>query len=128
MNWIIPSLKEEIGEFERVTNTFGLQLSSLISLFETGTVEDLDDETWSKLENTDSWGTIKLEQAFEAAEQNERDAQALLEAFRAGRPMQTPIVLVFADGGVYLVSGNTRLMLCRATGERPKILKLRRTL
>ena len=127
MNWIVPPLREEIGEFERVANTFGVQLSSLISLFHTGIVEDMDEETWSKLGNTDSWDTVKLEQVFEAATQYGRNAKALLEAFRAGQPMQTPIVLFFADGRSHLVSGNTRLMLCRAIGERPKILKLSST-
>ena len=47
MNWIVPPLREEIGEFERVANTFGIQLSSLTSLFHNGTVVDLDEETWS---------------------------------------------------------------------------------
>lgn len=127
MNWVVPPFQEEIGELERVANTFSVQLSLLISLFQTGTVEDMDEETWSKLENTDSWDTVKLEQVFEAAAHYGRNAHVLLEAFRAGQSMQTPIVLFLVDGRSHLVSGNTRLMLCRATGERPKILKLRST-
>ena len=123
-DWVIPPLEEEIGEFKRVSRELEIDLPSLISLYEKGTVGNMDEETWSKLENTDSWLTTDLKQVFKIAERSGRNVQALLEAFQAGQPMQTPIVLFLSDGRTHLVSGNTRLMLCRAIGERPKILKL----
>lgn len=124
MNWIIPPLWEEIGEFERVADTFDIELSSLISLLPKGVIEYMDEETWSELGNTDSWETTKIEQVLETADQYGRDARKLLVAFEENRPMQVPIVLFLADGHTHLVSGNTRLMVCRAIGERPKIFKL----
>lgn len=126
MNWIIPPLQEEIGEFVRVCKTFGIRLSSLISLFHNGTIGCIDEETWSKLGNTDSWKTVKLEQVFKKAEHygRGRNAHILLNAFRADKPMEIPIVLFFTDGRTHLVSGNTRLMICRAIGKCPKIFKL----
>lgn len=128
MDWVVPSLGDELGEFERVAKTFGVQLTSLISLFRNGTVEEMDEETWSQLENTQSRSRTELWQVFEAAANSGRDAQGLLDAFRAGKPMQAPIVLFLADGSAHLVSGNTRLMMCRALGERPKVFKLHSTI
>jgi hypothetical protein len=125
MNWINPSFEEEVGEFKRITGLFNIPLSSLQLLFPEGTAEELSDESWSQLENTDSWETTTLELVFEAATQVGRDAQSLLEAFQADRPMKMPIVLCLESGKEHLVSGNTRLMVCRALGKRPQVFKLR---
>lgn len=124
MNWITPSLLEEMGEFERVAELYSVPLSSLVSLFTSGTMEDMDDETWNELGNTDSQEPIELEAVFQLAAGLGRNAHVLVEAFRAGKPMKAPVVLFLANGEKHLVSGNTRLLVCRATGIRPRIFKL----
>lgn len=125
VNWIMPSLKEEHGEFERTARECGLNLESLVSLFESGTFQDFDDGIWEKLENTDSWSIKDLSEANLKAAECHRDAQAIYSSFKMGLQMQAPIILVRVDNTAHLVSGNTRLMICRAIGERPKVLILR---
>ena len=125
MEWIIPPLREERGEFERVAETFGVRVSLLVAMFQVGTIEDLTDEAWGVLENTDSWHTTTLEKVFEKATEYGRNAQKLLREFYSDRTMQVPIVLVLSTGAEHLVSGNTHLMLCRALGIRPRVLKIR---
>lgn len=125
IKWTRPRIREELGEFKRVAETFNLRILSLLLRFLFGKTEGLDDEAWINLENTDSWSTTTLESVFEAARQIGRDAPALLKNFQEGNQMQTPIVLALPDGRTHLVSGNTRLMICRALSERPKILKIK---
>ena len=47
---------------------------------------------------------------------------SLLDAFSSGASMEMPIIWKRGDGALHLVSGNTRLMIMRAQGIRPKVL------
>ena len=124
MNWIVPSLEGEMGEFERAAREYGLQVHELILLFRNGALMDLDDETWSKLENTDSWNTVSFRIVMEIAAKHERNARPIFDALLAHTPIQAPIVLGLADGRTVLVSGNTRLMVYRALGVRPQVFRI----
>jgi hypothetical protein len=128
MQWEAPpwrSLWDEFGEFTRAAKEKNVWLPKLFWLFCTGKLVELDDDTWASLENSDSWETRSLEQVFEAAAAAKppRDVKRLIEAHRTGNMLPAPMMLVLA-GQSHLMSGNTRLMLSAALGERPKVFKL----
>jgi hypothetical protein len=54
-----------------------------------------------------------------------RDIMRIIEGMEHGDTLPAPIVL-FRDGHPpYLIAGNTRLLVARAMGRRPKILAVR---
>ncbi len=124
MKWIIPSIEEEKGEFARVAKLLGVELSEVRALFDAGSLESLDLESWKSLENTDSWGTTTMDQVRTLSALYGRDCDAVTSGLIAEHNMPAPIVLCLADGRRHLVSGNTRLMVCRALGIMPLIYKI----
>lgn len=123
MKWIVPCFEEEIGEFERVSKTLNVPLAGLAALFRFGVLQELNDEVWSRLENTDSWDTTSLEKVFEASKQTCRDAQRIIDAFPDGS-LPAPIIIEFSGDRTHLVAGNTRLMVSRALQCRPQVYKI----
>lgn len=121
MNWIRPSFRDELGEFKRISSHFNISIVTLWFRFVCGHRTELSDEIWSRLHNTDSWETQTTEYADHAARQNNRDIVSLRQAFRDQKPMQMPVVIQRGEE-YHLVSGNTRLMVCRSQSIRPQIL------
>ena len=124
MRWLVPLLEEELSEFIRVSKELGINLTILFSLFDEGTVEVMDNQTWCSLENTDSGQALSVDDVIQISTSYERDARVLLSAFRAETDMYMPIVLFLETGKTHLVSGNTRLMICRALNITPRFFKL----
>ncbi|MEI7709201.1 MAG: hypothetical protein WCI76_00635 [bacterium] len=137
--WIRPNIEEERGEVERVVREFlGKEatkenVDQIIQLLESAPLIDLSDGDWEMLENTDSFHNIRpghLEDAESITEKynldlapvNKRNFQNLLTGFQNGRNMKAPTILRNSAGKLHLVSGNTRLMISRALGVRPKIV------
>lgn len=126
-----PSFDHEIGEIERVQQHFNIQLADFVAKFleraRAGTLERLSDEKWDALENTDSHSTDILRGDWNAVSEHagatepNRDWQILKEKIRTGEPIDAPVIV--RRGGIFhLVSGNTRLMVCRALGVKPDVL------
>lgn len=123
MVWKKPCFRAELGEFQRVSQHFGISIWKLYWFFLTGKLVDLTDNVWSAMDNTDSWDTTTLELARLYADQVGRDADKLLSALPNGQ-LPAPIILRQPDGGYHKVAGNTRLMVCRALGIRPVVLMI----
>ena len=122
-----PRVLPEVGEIERVAVTFGYATKDFAPAFLKATLrkplETLSDEIWKNVENTDSlsitkgdWGAVAL-----IAESHGRDWRMLKEKMEKGQPIDAPII-VKLGGKFHLVSGNTRLMVARALGVRPRVL------
>ncbi len=123
-----PSLVAEKGEFLRVAQAFGIEDSVLFYSAENeGKIVTLDDDTWSMLENSDSYHIPKdgHEIAAALAEESGRDyhvvADAIYGGVMVGEPLDAPIVMKIGER-YHLVSGNTRLMAARAYGVTPNVL------
>lgn len=138
-DWIRPDMEEERGEVERVVREFlGKEATKenvdrIIQLFESAPLTDLSDEDWERLENTDSFHNVRAghiedaekiteEYNLDLAQDNKRNFQNLLTGFQSGRNMKAPTILRNSAGKLHLVSGNTRLMISRALGVRPRIV------
>lgn len=118
--WKAPDLEGERAEFERASKTLGVSADALLDSAREAPTVALSDAMWSKMENTDSWGTDTVDKAIEYARLYDKDIRDLILGL--GGSMATPMVIQRPDGGTVLVGGNTRLMTFRAFGLRPQIL------
>lgn len=121
-----PNIEKEEGEFDRVAKEFGIETSVLMFLAQSGELVQMDEELLSQLENTDADNV--LEGGWEAVHDHsnpdgvhKRDWEDLRDKLEAGSGLDAPIIMKFGDR-YHLVSGNTRLMVARAKGIRPKVL------
>jgi hypothetical protein len=118
--WKKPHLGEEIEELERTANNLNLDIFDLKKSWDAGKLRKLKVEEWKDLENSDSWTTNSIEKATKLAKKYDRDIDSILLADR----LPAPVILFRENGNPYLVSGNTRLMVCRALGYVPTIFSI----
>ena len=119
--WIRPTLEYEGGEIDRTARELGLDTHRLRDAFMNGQLEDLTDDDWNQLENTESAEHLTLEEVRGILEEK-RDFSSIEEGLTQGRDIYAPAVLFRPGHRPYLIGGNSRLMGCRALNIRPKIL------
>jgi hypothetical protein len=125
ISWVKDPFSSERVEFERVANDFSEDPGSLKTnimairkLYEKATLQTLTKNTWSSLENTDSWDTTTIAKIQSAIKQNagssgSRNIENVLKEFLIGS-VRAPIILQYDEGKSYtLIAGNTRLMVAR---------------
>ena|GEM_PF-3342051 len=121
--WRKPDVLEEVSEIYRTAEALKIDRKVLMKIVkESETLETLDDETWKRMKNSDSWETVTVDEANGRAYDYDRDIASVFEAM--GKELPAPIVLMH-DGTPYLIAGNTRLMASRALKVRPKVLMVR---
>ena len=113
-----PIIKAETEEIERTAEDLGLPFDVVYNSFVNGKEVTLNDDMWSRLENTDSYDINSEEEAIELARHYGKDIQSILAAEK------TPpaLILQYSPNKYYLVGGNTRLMVARAKGINPQVI------
>jgi len=111
-------IKSEDGEIERTADDLGLPYDTVYNSLVNGKEVTLNDDMWSRLENTDSYDINSEEEAIELAQHYGKDYQSILSAEK------TPpaLILQYSPNKYYLIGGNTRLMFARAKGENPQVI------
>lgn len=118
-----PDIYTENGEFVRVGEEFGFDDAVLTYLAKhNGKMVVLNDEIWSRLENTDSYGIEESDWATVEDKSKEASRDYLVPKMKIekGELLQAPIIMKMGDI-FHLVSGNTRLMVSRAFGIKPQV-------
>lgn len=138
---IKPNVDEEDGEIDRVSkelmgygeddtvpekdnDLYVQKYEKLRSDIENSEPEELTDEIWDKLENTDSTDIKYGDEnaAKKLAKKYGKNIDSVLSAIDKGEKLPAPIILRKEDGTYTLVGGNTRLMSMKAKGVRPKAI------
>jgi hypothetical protein len=121
--WIKPDLGEENAEIVGAADDLGLDYHDVFKALQIGKLIPLTDDIWSVMLNTDSWGLQQgdITAAQELADYYGRDINKIISGIKSGVKMPSPIVC-FVNGCYYLFGGNTRLMVSKILGVRPKIL------
>ena len=93
-------------------------------------VELLNDDEWSKMENTDSWDIHTEDDLFDTihgrwGRDKDRIINYAINPIKEGGVVETPIVAYVDGHPPYLVAGNTRLSVCRMLGVRPMVTKIK---
>jgi cytidyltransferase-like protein len=112
----------EESEIERTAEHFNIPVPDVRYAFTAGNMVVLSDDIWSKLENTDSYEVNSLEDAIKLAKEYGKDWKSTLDAIKADKTINPPMVLSYDKDKYYLVGGNTRLMFYKALGKIPKVL------
>jgi hypothetical protein len=127
--------EDEMDEFDRVVSEFSngtdedwdSKYSEVKKIYAKSTKIDLSELIWQKLENTDSYRSDTLEKIQKAVKSNtassgKRDIAAVIKEYNSNS-VRAPIILSYGDGKKYtLVAGNTRLMVARMLGIKPKVV------
>ena len=119
MNWLKPSLTEEMDEIIRQAQELGLPDSVLLAAFEEGTLAYLGQDDWLRMENTNSNDprlTMK-----EVRSWTHRDTMSIIRSIWYGHDMPAPMILIYGEK-LICVAGNTRLSVCKLLGVTPQVL------
>ena len=113
-----PIIKAENEEIERTADDLGLPYDVVYNSLVNGKEVTLNDDMWSRLENTDSYDVNSEEEAIELAQHYGKDYKSILAAEK------TPpaLILQYSPNKYYLIGGNTRLMFARAKGINPQVI------
>ena len=122
VSWYKPLMSEEHEDMERTSEDLEIDLHEIEDGYQHGSLVELTDNIWEKLENTDSWGIESLEDAKRYAEEYDKDIESIIEGFESGKSLPAPIVLIKPDGVPYLIAGNTRLMVAKALKITPRVV------
>ena len=112
----------EESEIERTAEHFNIPIPDVRYAFTAGSMAVLSDNIWSKLENSDSYEVNSLDDAIKLATKYGKDYKPTLDAIKADKTINPPMVLNYDKDKYYLVGGNTRLMFYKALGKTPKVL------
>ena len=133
--FVFPNLKTEQDEILRTALQFANEepivfSEKFVEQARKSSVVPLTDDIWSRLENTDSYDIPKGDfemvkyHAVEGNPTSPRDWEMLKSKIEKGEQVDAPIVCELG-GKLHLVSGNTRLMVSRASGITPSVLLVR---
>ena len=123
MVWKKPDFKSELNEFKRVAKEKDINLKDLKKAYDSAELVFLEKNFWKKIENTDSWETTTREKAEAVAKKHNRNIDRIYNNIHG--EMDAPIVLINGNDPPTLVSGNTRLMVCRVMGIQPDIVLIK---
>ena len=148
ISWYTAPIKDEASEFDRVTTLFSITHRNGASLernlvdlhwdfrfkeiqkeyLKQGTMRLLT-SVWSRLDNTDSYGTTSEDKIKKAIKQNkkssgDRSLEQITKEFASGR-VRMPIIIKTMGDHFHLVAGNTRLMYCRWKNIVPEVIVLK---
>lgn len=130
INWKRVAYNDEAEEFERTTEEFTTEAAnykSNLKLLQNGyrnaKLKSLSIYGWKKLQNSDSYSTTTIEDVQKAIKKNgePRNMLSIINEFLTGS-VRAPIVIRLGDGSLYLVAGNTRLMVARMLEIMPKVV------
>lgn len=122
VTWKNPDLEEERCEVTRTAHEEGLLREDLDRAMESASLVTLTEDVWSRIDNTDSYNTLTLEDARKMADGYDRDWRSIKKAYDEKGTLPAPIILMKADGSLYCVGGNTRLMIARVYRDTPLVL------
>jgi len=113
-----PIIKAEDEEIERTAKDLGLPYDVVYNSLVNGNEVTLNDDMWSRLENTDSYDINSEEEAIKLAQYYGKDYKSIMSAEK------TPpaLILQYSPNKFYLIGGNTRLMFARAKGINPQVI------
>lgn len=123
VTWVYPDIDDEMNEIERTSQELDIDLQRLIDSFQHARLITLNDNIWSRLDNTDSYDIEQsdIETVTRLSSQYGKDLRSILKVFDHGGSLPAPIVLK-SQGRYYLIAGNTRLMAARVHGVIPNVL------
>lgn len=129
-SWSRPDVMREIGEITRTAKTFSKDEAAsqdffiqMVDAFRTKELQELSEEMWGQLENTDSYHIKKgdLKEVEHRGFNYHRNPGAIIEKIKSGETLTAPTIAIYKNVP-HKVGGNTRLMVARALGITPQVV------
>jgi len=113
-------VQKEMDEIDRTSRDLSIPKEVITDSFLRGKMVTLNDDIWSRLENTDSYDVDSEEDFIALAKQYGKNYKSIMQADLSKLP--PALVLEYKPKRYYLVGGNTRLMYYRVKNKRPEVL------
>lgn len=125
-DWKRPDQKHIQDQVELAACLNNMDYKSLVSKIFKAKPEYLDDSTWAKLDNTNSFRVGNVDLAKELADQYGYHYNDALFGYMNNRDMTMPVILNVNNGEeYYTVSGEPELLFARAFKVEPKVLMVK---
>jgi cytidyltransferase-like protein len=111
------------NKIEKAAYFFNLPISDMEYAFNAGREVVLNDDIWSKLENSKSYRMKTLDDAIQHSLKLGINPKPYIDFIKAGKEMPLPLVLCYAQDKYYLVGGEVVLSLYRALGSIPSVIQ-----
>jgi len=111
------------AKIEKASAVFNIPIEDMEYAFNGGEETVLNDDIWSKLENSKSYKMKTLDDAIQHALKLGINPKPYIDQIKAGKDMPLPLVLCYAQDKYYLVGGEVVLSLYKALGSIPTVLQ-----
>lgn len=110
-------------KIEKASYDFNLPIPDMSYAFNAGREVVLNDDIWSKLENSKSYKMKTLDDAIQHSLKLGINPKPYIDFIKAGKEMPLPLILCYSQDKYYLVGGEVVLSLYRALGSIPTVLQ-----
>ena len=110
-------------KIEKASYVFNIPIPDMEYAFNGGNETVLNDDIWSKLENSKSYKMKTLDDAIQHSLKLGINPKPYIDQIKAGKDMPLPLVLCYGQDKYYLVGGEVVLSLYRALGSIPTVLQ-----
>ena len=114
---------ENRSKIEKAAYAFNLPIPDMEYAFNGGREVVLNDDIWSKLENSKSYRMKTLDDAIQHSLKLGINPKPYIDFIKQGKEMPLPLVLCYGQDKYYLVGGEVVLSLYRALGSIPTVLQ-----
>ena len=111
------------GKIEKAADVFNFPIEDMVYAFTAGGTVVLNDDVWSKLQNTKSYKIKSLEDAISHSLKLGINPKQYIEFIKAKKELPLPLVLCYGQDKYYLVGGEVVLSLYKALGLIPTVLQ-----
>lgn len=116
-------INQNRDKIEKAADVFNFLIDDIVFAFTAGGTVVLNDDVWSKLQNTNSYKIKSLEDAISHALKLGVNPKPYIEFIKTKKELPLPLVLCYGQDQYYLVGGEVVLSLYRALGLIPTILQ-----
>jgi hypothetical protein len=116
-------VNDQLSAINKAAAEFNFPIDDLQYAFNAGQNLILNDDVWSKLENTNSYSIESIGQAILYAKQHNIDIDPYIQLVNNLEPLPLPLVLRYEADKYYLVAGELVLSIYRALRQTPAVLQ-----
>lgn len=116
-------IQQNRSKIEKAAYVFNFPIDDLIIAFNNGENILLNDDMWSKLQNSKSYKIKDLEDAIKYSLKLGIDSKQYIDYIKKGKELPLPLIIKYDIDKYYLVGGEVILSVYRALGLIPNVLQ-----
>lgn len=116
-------IQQNRSKIEKAAYVFNFPIDDLIIAFNNGENILLNDDMWSKLQNSKSYKIKDLEDAIKYSLKLGIDSKQYIDYIKKGKELPLPLIIKYDIDKYYLVGGEVILSIYRALGLIPNVLQ-----